>query len=113
MTTATTPSAYPASIEDLLPEARRIAEELGDALSQTKLRQKLRIGGPKARHLMRLLAAPAVSVVPQSTVEGEPPAEVTEPSVPREPVADVTTDPDPVPPTGEPDVEPAAPVADV
>jgi hypothetical protein len=48
-------SAYPATITALIPQARRLATELGELPSRNKLMAHLRIGAPKARQVLTAL----------------------------------------------------------
>ncbi|ADD40681.1 hypothetical protein [Stackebrandtia nassauensis] len=54
MTMTTVKSAYPASIADLMPKARKMAEAEG-LPSQNRFKETLRIGRPKARELRAAL----------------------------------------------------------
>jgi hypothetical protein len=45
-------SAYPATVADLLPEARALAARLGELPSRNRLMTELHIGAPKARDLL-------------------------------------------------------------
>jgi hypothetical protein len=123
MTTATAPSAYPPAIEALIPQARTLAERLGEIPSRNALMKEFRIGAPKARAVLDALTdeyaeAPAprtLHVVPDLEPDDEP----TEPAAPVEalPVAEAP-EPEPlVTGAGHPGTEitaeapaPAAPV---
>jgi hypothetical protein len=48
-------SAYPATVEELVPKARRLAAELGELPSQNRLKATLRIGADKAAAVRRAL----------------------------------------------------------
>jgi hypothetical protein len=52
MTMAPTRSAYPAPVEDLVPQARALADELGSLPSRNQLKTRLRIGAPKANAVL-------------------------------------------------------------
>ncbi|GAB2657110.1 ABC transporter permease [Saccharopolyspora gloriosae] len=54
MTTAK--SAYPIPIEDLVPQARQLAADLGELPSRNRLMSELRIGAKKANTVLDLLA---------------------------------------------------------
>ena len=55
----TTPvSAYPRSVEDLLPQARDLAARLGEIPSRNALMREFSIGGPKAGRLLDALSLP-------------------------------------------------------
>ncbi|MEU6130682.1 ABC transporter permease [Saccharopolyspora sp. NPDC047091] len=56
MTTAK--SAYPTPIEDLVPQARQLADELGGLPSRNRLMSELRIGAKKANTVLDLLGEP-------------------------------------------------------
>ncbi|MCX2732509.1 ABC transporter permease [Saccharopolyspora sp. NFXS83] len=57
MTTAK--SAYPTPIEDLLPQARQLAADLGELPSRNRLMSELKIGAKKANTVLDLLTEPA------------------------------------------------------
>lgn len=57
MPTSTLNSAYPASVEALLPKARRLAARLGEVPSRNRLMREYRIGSPKATALHEALTA--------------------------------------------------------
>lgn len=61
-------SAYPPNIDDLIPQARDLARELGEVPSRNKLMAELRIGAPKANALRDALLAEA-QVEPAKTDE--------------------------------------------
>ncbi len=54
MTTAK--SAYPVPVDELVPQARQMAEDLGRMPSRNQLMAELRIGAPKAREILDRLA---------------------------------------------------------
>src|SRR5690348_12497467 len=91
-----TRSAYPVSVDELLPKARELATELGDVPSRNRLKKELRVGGPKAAAVRDALLR-----------DHRPPD--TAPILP-EPAE--LTGPEPAVPAAEPDlVRPAIPVA--
>ncbi|MDN3240988.1 hypothetical protein [Glycomyces tritici] len=98
MTMTTTRSAYPAPVQDLVPQARALADELGSLPSRNQLKARLRIGAPKANAVL-------------AELDGY---------VPNPPETDETTAPVPVEPAAvavlagpaETEVPEAAPVAD-
>lgn len=49
-------SAYPRAVEHLLPEARQLADRLGEVPSRNRLMRELKIGAPKADALRAQLA---------------------------------------------------------
>lgn len=56
MTTATlTPSAYPAAVEALIPQARDLADQLGEIPSRNRLMKEFKVGAPKAIALREAL----------------------------------------------------------
>lgn len=107
--TAPTLSAFPRPVEDLIPAARDLADQLGEIPSRNRIKKELRVGGPKAD---AILAALTRTDTPPDT--GEP---TTDPdgSVP-DPTANPVSAPD-LPPASDdtPPVvsEQAAPVADL
>ncbi|MFI7547255.1 ABC transporter permease [Actinoplanes sp. NPDC049599] len=112
------PSAYPPGIDDLIPQARDLAAELGEIPSQNRLRKALKVGAPKARAVLAALTAPPViEPAPEPVVDG-PDAMPLPADPPVDPVPDARTTT--APPTAEvpPTVEPLAaspqlpPVAD-
>jgi hypothetical protein len=56
MTMTTARSAYPKPVEDLVPAARALADELGTVPSRNQLKTRLRIGAPKANALLDAIA---------------------------------------------------------
>jgi hypothetical protein len=134
MTTATAPSAYPPAIEALIPQARKLAERLGETPSRNALMKEFKIGAPKARAVLDALAdehAEAIPATPEAPAprtlhvvpDLEPDDEPTEPAAPVEALP-VTEAPEPEPlATGdghpgtkimdEAPAPPAAPVARV
>jgi hypothetical protein len=76
MTTATASSAYPRTVEDLIPHARDLATDLGEVPSRNKLMKTFRIGSDKAKALiMELTTTPLAP--PPAIPEPETPADVT------------------------------------
>lgn len=81
-------SAYPRTVEDLLPRARELAAQLGEIPSRNALMREFSIGGPKAGRLLDALSLPtdldtppvapqpetlpAVATQPLVTVDGPP-----------------------------------------
>lgn len=58
MTAATlTPSAYPAAVEALIPQARDLADQLGEVPSRNRLMKEFKVGAPKAIALREILTA--------------------------------------------------------
>jgi hypothetical protein len=92
-TTLAPRSAYPAAVEALLPQARKLAEELGGTPSQNRLKNELKVGRDKARAVLEALTSepdPAAGAVAEFA-----------------PAADLVPVPDPIP---VPDVPVLAPV---
>ncbi len=116
-----TRSAYPKTVDELIPHARDLADQLGEVPSRNKLMKTFRVGSDKANALIEALTAAPVSSPPAGA---EPPTEqASEPTVaglPLPPVAQELLDaftpapaasaPPGVPPVG-PIVAPPAPVA--
>jgi hypothetical protein len=91
MTTMTAPSAYPRSVEDLIPHAQDLAAELGEVPSRNKLMKTFRIGGDKAKLLIaELTAAPAAPLPakPAEPSDDVPKAAPLPERVPAEPLAE-------------------------
>jgi hypothetical protein len=103
-------SAYPAAVEALIPQARDLADQLGEIPSRNRLMKELKVGAPKAIALREALATSPDSVVPALTDTTPPPAVIpdladgiTDPeAVPARPVDSVRSQVDPV---GHPDSE--------
>jgi hypothetical protein len=90
-------SAYPATVADLLPEARTLAARLGELPSRNRLMTELHIGAPKARDLLAELGR--LHLVTDSTEpEPEPDAPDDDEPEPAE-VAPDPTDTKPAEPT--------------
>jgi hypothetical protein len=89
MTATTAPSAYPRTVDELIPHARDLADRLGELPSRNKLMKTFRVGPDKAKALLVALApAPAAPSLPE-------PAEPD----PVEPTAEATVTPPVLPPT--------------
>ncbi|MEV0570218.1 ABC transporter permease [Dactylosporangium sp. NPDC050588] len=95
MTTATAPSAYPAPIEALMPQARTLADQLGEIPSRNALMKEFRIGAPKANAIREALTAERAEPAEM------PPARTLHVVPDLEPDTDI---PDPVPPAEAPPV---------
>ena len=113
MTTAK--SAYPTPIEELVPQARQLAADLGELPSRNRLMSELRIGAKKANTVLDLPAelTPEPDPVRLHLVAEADPAE-TEPAPiasPAEPLDDVAEqEPEPTAPNPrEPEEPPARP----
>src|ERR671930_343023 len=57
MTAASARSAYPYSLDDLIPRAERLAVQLGQIPSRNRLKAELKIGAPKANAVLAELKA--------------------------------------------------------
>lgn len=86
--TATTTSAYPKPVEELIPAARALADKLGEVPSRNRLMRELRVGSPKATALREVLTVSDASpVAPAAPVPVDVP-----PLPPADPVpVDATT----------------------
>ncbi|GFJ80087.1 hypothetical protein Phou_042670 [Phytohabitans houttuyneae] len=115
MTAATlAPSAYPPTVDDLLPRARDLATALGEVPSRNRLKRELRIGSPKADTLREILTAELATppTVEATLAPAAPPADP--PAVEIPPAAPVSVlEGNPVDPganiTPRPTVEVAGP----
>jgi hypothetical protein len=101
-------SAYPATVADLLPEARTLAARLGELPSRNRLMTELHIGAPKARDLLaELRRLRLVTDTELDALDGtEPePAEVVPGPTDTEPAEPTAPDPgaSPEPTGGGPD----------
>src|SRR5690242_20358519 len=89
-----TRSAYPRTVEDLIPHARDLADHLGEVPSRNKLMKTFKVGADKANALLaELTAAPA------------PTAPAEQPTAPADPMpegGDEPTEPPEPPPIAEP-----------
>ncbi|BEL10047.1 ABC transporter permease [Actinoplanes sichuanensis] len=100
MTATTAPSAYPRTVDELIPHARDLANRLGTLPSRNQLMKAFKVGGPKANALLAALTqSPAAPVEPEPV---EPPPADDTPEVELEPIA--------AEPVAEPAVTPAPPV---
>lgn len=91
-------SAYPPSVEGLLPRVREWAADLGSTPSRNRIMTEFRVGAPKARAILAALNGESESA-PIRTLRSVP-----------EPVtdSDATTDADTVPPIDNAQVKPVA-----
>lgn len=76
--TVATRSAYPRPVDELVPAALALAEELGEVPSRNRLMTEFRIGAPKAGALLERLA--------ELADVGDPPDPVTDPWIHAVPV---------------------------
>ncbi|MEU7995367.1 ABC transporter permease [Micromonospora sp. NPDC049060] len=96
MTTATAPSAYPASVGDLLPAVRDLADRLGEIPSRNRIMREFKVGAPKAQAVRLALVAEPITL--PDDIETEPtsdPWEYAEPA-PVPPVPPIDTTPVPL-----------------
>jgi hypothetical protein len=99
----TTRSAYPATVDDLIPAARDLAAELGELPTRNKLMKTFKVGAPKANAVLAALAADPAPV-PAADVPATPPPLTLVPDLPAHPHPSADdTPPDPQP---APDAEP-------
>jgi hypothetical protein len=78
--TAPVRSAYPVPLEDLLPKARELAEELGQVPSRNRLMSEFRIGARKANTLRNQLGETSNVRPPHPSQDiGEAAEEITQP----------------------------------
>jgi len=103
-------SAYPHSVDDLMPDARALAARLDDVPSRNRIMQDLRVGAPKAQAIRtRLIEERARAIVLQNlprTPESAPSARVTEVDQTPESEAVPTPDAGPARPVGSPKASP-------
>ena len=66
MTVTSPDRVYPAAVEDLIPQARELADQLGRLPSRNQLKRALRVGAPKAGAVLDAItpAPPADPIVP-------------------------------------------------
>jgi hypothetical protein len=84
MTATTAPSAYPRTVDELIPHARDLADRLGTLPSRNQLMKTFKVGGPKANALLAALTpAPAAPAAPEPV---EPPPASDTPEVDPEPI---------------------------
>jgi hypothetical protein len=98
--TASTGSAYPASVEELLPRVREWVSELGKVPSRNQIMREFKVGAPKAAAIREALAdttgagpetpggvrtgsVRALRSVPEAESETEPDTQATEPVADR------------------------------
>lgn len=79
MTAATlAPSAYPAAVEALIPQARELADQLGEVPSRNRLMKEFKVGAPKAIALREaLITDPATTDDPTAPDPTDPVADTT------------------------------------
>ncbi|GGM34772.1 hypothetical protein GCM10012275_02540 [Longimycelium tulufanense] len=97
-------SAYPPRVEDLVPQARGLAEQLGQIPSRNRIMEEFRVGAPKARAIREALVGSEFGpdCAPERTrlrVVGQP--------HPAEPEPGTDPGPDTVAETDAPAAEPA------
>jgi hypothetical protein len=62
-----TRSAYPAAVEALIPQARDLADQIGEIPSRNRLMKEFRVGAPKALALREALTTPTPATVEDIT----------------------------------------------
>lgn len=83
-------SAYPATLDALMPQARELAESIGDTPSQNRLMRELKIGKDKARTIRQRLTEDRTAPTETGPVtEADPvpvanPIEAQSPTVPAQ-----------------------------
>lgn len=122
-------SAYPPSIEELIPKARALAERIGQVPSRNRLMRELKVGAPKATALRDALAEfappPALATAPPPPAMAGPVPVITpdlspsgasgesadppDPAPPPPPLAEQGTASEQVMPDGHPDTNPPTP----
>jgi hypothetical protein len=103
------PSAYPPSVDDLIPQARSLAADLGEIPSRNRVMKEYRVGKHKARAILAALTDTAEP--PTQPGSAAPPTAVADPGPTTYPgVVDtaVELDPSTVRPGASPLVAPAA-----
>src|SRR5690348_5977713 len=75
-------SAYPVTLDALMPQARELAESIGDPPSQNRLMKELKIGKDKARTIRQRLNADPTKTSPDAPADPVPAAEPTEANPP-------------------------------
>ncbi|TDC81272.1 ABC transporter permease [Micromonospora sp. KC606] len=107
--TAPTLSAFPRPVEDLIPAARDLADQLGEIPSRNRIKKELRVGGPKADAILAALTRTDAS---RTTAEPttDPVDSVPDPTADPVPAPDLPPASDNTPPVVS---EQAAPVADL
>lgn len=103
-------SAYPATVDDLLPQARALAGRLGELPSRNRLKRELRIGASKAAALLDALTTGTHPTSPPRAATPAPAAVEVAPVDVHEDTPTVTVPPVPPVPPGD-GTGPAAPAA--
>jgi hypothetical protein len=111
-------SAYPAAVEALIPQARTLADQLGEIPSRNRLMKELKVGAPKAIALREALTTtPDTAADPTTPDPLDTVANTTAPAVPTPDTTDDTTETETAPtavaavvipqgdPVGHPDTE--------
>ena len=111
-------STYPVPVEDLIPAARKLADELGMVPSQNRIKSEFRIGADKARTILAALNNPTPKPTHEPTpepaephlhvVENRPETEHSAPVVEMPPAPEEEASPQVTPHT-EPDTTAAPP----
>ncbi|TDW76419.1 ABC transporter permease [Kribbella pratensis] len=92
-------TTYPVPVEDLIPAARKLADELGSVPSRNRIMKEFRIGADKARSVLDALTAePHLHAVPDQAAPGHGVGAVEMPPAPEEGASPQVTPPvDPAP----------------
>ncbi|MBF9129314.1 ABC transporter permease [Plantactinospora sp. S1510] len=106
MTTPTLNSAYPRSVEALVPAARDLAEQTGELPSRNRLMKEFKVGSPKARAILSALRQPHPTA-PPATSDASGETSQTQPETGTDPGS--ATTPDVAPPAEKPVTEGTAP----
>jgi hypothetical protein len=91
MTATTTRSAYPTSVDELIPHARDLAAELGTLPSRNQLKKTFRVGAPKANALLEALTGPAATI-PAADAPNDPSPDMSPVPATETAVADISAD---------------------
>ena len=106
--TAPTLSAFPRPVEDLIPAARDLADQLGEIPSRNRIKKELRVGGPKADAILAALTR--TDAPPATDLTTDPADTAPDPIADSAPVADLPPVAVDMPPMVS---EQEAPVADL
>lgn len=93
-----TRSAYPAAVEALIPQARTLADQLGEIPSRNRLMKELKVGAPKAIALREALTTtPDTTTDPTTSDPVDTATDTIAPAGPAPDTTDDTTDTEPAP----------------
>lgn len=91
MTATISASAYPATLDALMPQARDLAESIGGTPSQNRLMRELRIGKDKARTIRERLIADLTDPTETNPAAGPDPVPAADPIEADPPTAPTPT----------------------